>query len=133
MQKWEYIVQQFQSPSELFTILNKLGDEGWELMTLLAEGTATHRQIVARTPVAYALRYLAFERRYALDMQPAHSITISGPEHIPLQDVSLVSFRALRLVLICIVLLLLLLGEQVSLYHSSIVTSGRCVPLHAAS
>ena len=50
MQKWEYIVQQFQSPSELLTLLNKLGDEGWELVTLLAEGTATHRQIVAKRP-----------------------------------------------------------------------------------
>jgi len=50
MQKWEYIVQQFQSPSELFTLLNKLGDEGWELVTLLTEGTARHHQIVAKRP-----------------------------------------------------------------------------------
>ena len=50
MQKWEYIVQQFKSPSELFTLLNKLGDEGWELVTLLAEGTATPSQIVAKRP-----------------------------------------------------------------------------------
>jgi hypothetical protein len=25
MQKWEYIVQQFQSPNQLFTLLNLLG------------------------------------------------------------------------------------------------------------
>jgi hypothetical protein len=52
MQKWEYIVQQFQSPSELSTLLNKLGDEGWELVTLLAEGTPTYGQgqIVAKRP-----------------------------------------------------------------------------------
>jgi hypothetical protein len=48
MQKWEYIVQQFQSPSELSTLLNKLGDDGWELVTLLAEGTAGRGQIVAK-------------------------------------------------------------------------------------
>ena len=50
MQKWEYLVQQFKSPSELLTLLNKLGDEGWELVTLLAEGAATHSQIVAKRP-----------------------------------------------------------------------------------
>jgi hypothetical protein len=50
MQKWEYIVQQFQSPSELSTLLNKLGDDGWELVTLLAEGAATRSQIVAKRP-----------------------------------------------------------------------------------
>ena len=49
MQKWEYIVQQFQSPSELFTLLNKLGDEGWELVTLLTE-TAMPGHIVAKRP-----------------------------------------------------------------------------------
>ena len=48
MQKWEYIIQQFQSPSELFTLLNNLGDEGWELVTLLTE--ATPGQIVAKRP-----------------------------------------------------------------------------------
>ena len=48
MQKWEYIVQQFQSPSELFTLLNKLGDEGWEMVTLLSESTATPGQIIAK-------------------------------------------------------------------------------------
>jgi hypothetical protein len=50
LQKWEYAVQQFQSPSELSTLLNKLGDEGWELVTLLEEGIATHGQIVAKRP-----------------------------------------------------------------------------------
>ena len=50
MQKWEYLVQQVQSPGELFTLLNKLGDEGWELVTLLAEGAATHSHIVAKRP-----------------------------------------------------------------------------------
>jgi len=50
MQKWEYLVQQFKSPSELLTLLNKLGDEGWELVTPLAEGAATHSQIVAKRP-----------------------------------------------------------------------------------
>jgi hypothetical protein len=50
MQKWEYIVQQFQSPSELFTLLNNLGDEGWELVTLLTESAATPGQIVAKRP-----------------------------------------------------------------------------------
>jgi hypothetical protein len=50
MQKWEYLVQQFKSPSELFTLLNKLGDEGWELVALLAEGAATDSQIVAKRP-----------------------------------------------------------------------------------
>jgi hypothetical protein len=50
MQKWEYLVQQVQSPGELFTLLNKLGDEGWELVTLLPEGTATRGQIVAKRP-----------------------------------------------------------------------------------
>jgi len=50
MQKWEYIVQQVQSPSELFTLLNKLGDDGWELVTVLTEVTATHAQIVAKRP-----------------------------------------------------------------------------------
>ena len=50
MQKWEYLVQQFQSPSDLFTLLNKLGDEGWELVTLLTESTATPGQIVTKRP-----------------------------------------------------------------------------------
>ena len=48
MQKWEYLVQQFKSPSELLTLLNKLGDEGWELVTLLAEDAATQSQILAK-------------------------------------------------------------------------------------
>ena len=48
MQKWEYIVQQFKSPSELSTLLNKLGDDGWELVTLLAEGAGIHSQVVAK-------------------------------------------------------------------------------------
>jgi hypothetical protein len=48
MQKWEYIVHQFRSPSELFTLLNNLGDEGWELVTLLTESTATPGQIIAK-------------------------------------------------------------------------------------
>ena len=50
MQKWEYIVQQFKSPSDLSTLLNKLGDDGWELVTLSAETTATPGQIVAKRP-----------------------------------------------------------------------------------
>jgi len=50
MQKWEYLVQQVQGPGELFSLLNKLGDEGWELVTLLPEGTETRGQIVAKRP-----------------------------------------------------------------------------------
>lgn len=50
MQKWEYVVQPFQSPTELSTVLNKLGDEGWELVAMLAEGTQTRAQIVAKRP-----------------------------------------------------------------------------------
>jgi len=30
--------------------LNKLGDDGWELVTVLTEVTATHAQIVAKRP-----------------------------------------------------------------------------------
>lgn len=50
MQKWQYVVEQFQSPTELSTLLNKLGDEGWELVGILAEGTQTRAQIVAKRP-----------------------------------------------------------------------------------
>ena len=50
MQKWQYVVQQFQSPTELSDLLNKLGDEGWELVALLGEGAATRAQIVAKRP-----------------------------------------------------------------------------------
>ena len=50
MQKWEYRCEPFQSSNELQTSLNKLGDEGWELVTLLPEGTATRGQIVAKRP-----------------------------------------------------------------------------------
>jgi hypothetical protein len=39
-----------KSPSELFTLLNNLGDEGWELVTLLTESVATPGQIVAKRP-----------------------------------------------------------------------------------
>ena len=48
MQKWEYHCEPFQSSNELISLLNKLGDDGWELVTLLAEGTAGRGQIVAK-------------------------------------------------------------------------------------
>jgi hypothetical protein len=48
MQKWEYHCEPFQSSNELVSLLNKLGDDGWELVTLLAQGTASHGQIVAK-------------------------------------------------------------------------------------
>jgi len=50
MQKWEYHCEPFQSSNELVSLLNKLGDDGWELVTLLAQGTASHGQIVAKRP-----------------------------------------------------------------------------------
>ena len=50
MQKWEYRCEPFQSSNELLSVLNKLGDEGWELVTLLPESIGTHAQIVAKRP-----------------------------------------------------------------------------------
>jgi hypothetical protein len=46
MQKWEYRCEPFQSSNELLSLLNKLGDEGWELVTLLPESMGTPGQIV---------------------------------------------------------------------------------------